>query len=96
METNIELGDTVEDIYTGVKGVAVARTEFINGCVQFSVAQRLDKKNPPLGPELLDISIDSYSLKIIKKKPKPKIKKVKEDDYDNGGPSRRAVRQRGY
>jgi hypothetical protein len=33
--SEIKLGDYVRDKLTGFKGVAVARTEFVNGCVQF-------------------------------------------------------------
>ena len=33
----IKLGEKVTDIVTGVTGIAVARVEYLNGCVQFCV-----------------------------------------------------------
>ncbi len=78
MSEEIELGDVVEDIYTGFKGTVMAKTEFINGCLQFSVV-----------PMTMDVSIDSKSLKVIKKKKKPK-----EDDWESsGGPMTRIMRR---
>ena len=66
----IELGDKVKDIYTGFVGVAVAKIEFINGCVQFTVAPKVDKDNKQSEP----IDIDEESLTVVKsqvrKKPK--------------------------
>ena len=82
----IELGDTVQCIYTGFKGVAVARTEFINGCIQFSIAPKWDGK----APIFEEMSLDSKSLKIIKKKPQSK------EEKSTGGPTQRAAKFRGY
>ena len=64
----IELGDKVKDLVTGFEGIAVAKTEFINGCVQFSVVRQLKKNEKMLENPLGDPSIDSKSLKIIKKR----------------------------
>jgi hypothetical protein len=65
----IELGDKVKDLITGFEGIAVSRTEFINGCVQFGVAKQL-KKGDKVTPETfgLDPSIDSKSLRVVKKR----------------------------
>lgn len=38
--SDIELGDKVEDRVTGLVGIAVARVEYLNGCVQFCVQPR--------------------------------------------------------
>jgi len=87
METEIELGDKVEDIYTGFKGTVMAKTEFINGCVQFSIVPKWTKDKDPM---VMDVSIDSKSLKVIKKA-KPK----EDDDYSSGGPMTR-IQRRNY
>ncbi|KKK97278.1 hypothetical protein LCGC14_2654360 [marine sediment metagenome] len=42
----IVLGDKVTDSYNGFKGTAVARIEYLNGCVQYEVeSSLLDKEN---------------------------------------------------
>ena len=91
METDVELGDTVKCKYTGFKGVVVARIEFINGCIQFIIAPKYDKKNP-----IEDEQIDSQSLIILKKAKKEKIQEEdEEDESSNGGPTKRLKRS-GY
>lgn len=85
----IQLGDKVKCIYTGFTGIAVAKTEFINGCVQFSIAPKWDGKAPLID----EMGIDSQSLKVIKKR---KEEDEDEDYEESGGPMRRAIKQRGY
>ena len=85
MKQEIDLGDKVKCIYTGFTGFVTAKTEFINGCVQFMVAGKWDGKTQ----EIPEISIDSQSLKVVTKKKKP-------EQEDTGGPMRRAFKQRGY
>ena len=87
MVEEIEFGDIVEDIYTGFKGAVVTKTEFVNGCVQWGILGKWDGKSeePPQS------SIDEQSLKIIKKKVKPRKKRE-----STGGPSSRGIRQRGF
>ena len=87
MDFEIELGDKVQDIHTGFTGIVVAKTEFINGCVQFSVAPPWDKKST-LSVE--EVCIDEQSLKILKKKKQP------EEIESSGGATRRGVKMRGY
>ena len=82
----IELGDKVRCKYTGFTGIAVARTEFINGCVQFSVVPSVGKDNKLQE----DVSFDEDSLKIIQPLKKKIIKK------DTGGPMGRSVKMRGF
>ena len=36
----IELGYTVRDVVTGFTGIATARVEYLNGCVQFCVTPK--------------------------------------------------------
>ena len=99
------LGDKVKCKYTGYEGIAVAKTEFINGCIQFSVAQKYDKKNP--GGELIqEIGIDEQSLEIINTKFRRVSKEqeietdemldaLEDEDDETGGPNLR-IKQRGY
>ena len=64
---DIELGTKVKCKLTGFIGIAVARTEFINGCVQYIVLAKFKKKELPL-----EMSIDETSLEIIKSVKKKK------------------------
>ena len=86
MEQEIELGDKVKCIYTGFTGFVIAKTEFVNGCIQFSVVPKWDKSKNPIEQEM---SIDSESLELVSKKEKPKQK-------ETGGPMRTAFKQKGY
>ena len=45
MGKEIQLGDRVKDKITGFTGIAVSRTEYINGCVQYTVAPKVKKGN---------------------------------------------------
>jgi len=82
----IELGDKVKCINTGFIGIATTKMEFMNGCIQYEVAPRVGKDN-----KMLDgVFIDAISLKIVKKKTKPRVKD------DNGGPNHSSIRMRGY
>ena len=88
MGNKIELGDKVKCKYTGYIGYALAKTEFINGCIQFTILPKWDKK----GPNVEGMEIDENSLIVIKKAKKDDD----EEDDESGGPSRLAVKQRGY
>jgi len=93
----IKLGDEVEDLITGYKGIAVARTKFMNGCIQICVASRLPKGQTEY-PKESGVSIDQQSLKIIKRN------KVKCDENhfiekkikSTGGFPTRLSRMRGF
>lgn len=82
--TEIKLGNKVECIYTGFKGTAVARTEFINGCIMFSVLPKKEKKDNKMPEEMV---IDEKSLKLIGSKRK-EVKKSR-----TGGPMRKSYRR---
>jgi len=82
----IKLGDKVRCIITGFTGTAVAKTEFINGCIQWSVLPKGDKTNKM--PE--DMSIDNQSLEIITPKKKPIRKK------ETGGPMKIGMQSRNF
>ncbi len=82
----IELGDKVKCKITGFIGVAVARTEFINKCVQYVVAGKVSKDGKY--PE--EVNIDEQSLQVIGKKSKPKKEK------GNGGPTTIGKKMKGF
>ena len=82
----IKLGDKVRCKITGFTGIVIARTEFINGCIQFNVLPKGEKNNKM--PE--DMQIDQQSLEVIPKK------KIKIERERTGGQTRIGVKQRGY
>jgi len=84
--SNIQLGDKVRCLNTGFKGVVVAKTEFLNGCVQFTIAPKVGKDGKY--PE--EVCIDEGSLEVISKVKR----KIKKDDP--GGPTRMGVGIKGF
>lgn len=82
----IQLGSKVRDKITGFTGTAVAKTVFLNGCIQYIVLSKFNKKEPPL-----EMNIDEQTLEIIK--PVAKKKKKKES---NGGRSTSGFKRRFY
>lgn len=65
---HVELGDTVEDKITGLRGVAFAHTIWSNGCSRVSVQPRELKDGVPVNPT----TIDEKDLRIIETAtPKP-------------------------
>lgn len=79
----IELGDKVKCKYTGFMGIATARTEFINGCVQYAVAPKVGKDNKM--HEGYDV--DEESIIVITKNSSKKKSKKKEQ---TGGAMRKS------
>lgn len=41
--TAVKLGDKVRDAVTGFEGIAVAKTEWLNGCMRVTVQPPIDK-----------------------------------------------------
>jgi hypothetical protein len=69
-----EMGDEVRDRLTGVRGVIVARTEWINGCKRMCVQPRtLDKKGNVVDSEKAKEmeTVDEQQLDLIKAKVEP-------------------------
>jgi len=49
------IGDRVEHRINGLKGIATARTEYLNGCRQFLVQpEKLDKEGKPIEGQWID------------------------------------------
>lgn len=108
VKEQIRLGDKVKCKYTGFTGIVMARTEFINGCVQFIVAEKYDKKKTAPDGMPNEMPIDEQSLVLVDKKlRKPTKQEIAEaeetlkeleneddDDYSStGGPSKRIMRR---
>ncbi len=47
----IKLGNKVRDKVSGFEGIATAKVEFINGCIQFCVKPKITKDNKGKMPE---------------------------------------------
>ena len=94
MKQEIKLGDKVKCKYTGFTGIATARTEFINRCVQFSVTPKWEKKLAIADSLLTEMSIDETSLILIDKKLRVPTKDDEEER--TGGPMNRGRSMRGY
>lgn len=84
----IKLGQRVRCKITGFEGIAIAKSEFINGCIQYDILPRCKNKEKDKIPEA--VSIDQQSLEIIKETKKKIIKKP------TGGPNKLAKLRRNY
>lgn len=86
MNDEIELGDKVKDLISGYEGIAVAKTVFINGCVQFTIVRHKKGERPPIEG---DPSIDATNLIIVEKgclgKQKRKHRLEVEEEEETGG-----------
>jgi len=97
----IMLGDKVRCIVSGHIGIAVARTEFLNGCVQYSVAGKLksgEKLSTEGEPSIDEMCLEVIQKKVIKSKEYEDEKEnvTKEKKKSNGGPVRFIKGMRGY
>lgn len=57
----VELGDMVKDKITGFEGLALEKSEYLNGCVQFEVQPKIDKEGKIPEPS----HIDEQQLEVI-------------------------------
>lgn len=74
----IALGDKAKDSVTGFEGIAVARTEWLNGCIRVTLqSDSLDKEGKPRDGQ----TFDEPQLVVIK------AGKVKCGPRDTGGPA---------
>src|SRR4051812_20866169 len=62
MKTQIKLGNKVKCLITGFIGIAVARVEYINGCVQYGVKAPMAKGSVKLEDPYY---IDAQQLQVI-------------------------------
>lgn len=64
-ESELNLGDLVQDKVTGLKGIATSKTEFLNGCIQVEVTPRLKENDLGAVDKNFGIGIDIQQLKRI-------------------------------
>ncbi|MBL0233212.1 MAG: hypothetical protein IPQ08_06065 [Chitinophagaceae bacterium] len=79
----LKLGDLLQDTVTGLKGIAVARTEWLNGCNRITIQPLLGKD----GKVPDTYTFDEPQLVVIKKQ------KVKKGKSNTGGPLPFKVKQ---
>lgn len=63
-ESPIKLGNTVEDIVTGTRGIAVLKTHYLNGCTAFLVESKLDTQTQSGLKHAADW-VDQTRLKVV-------------------------------
>ena len=67
---NVKLGQKVRDKMTGFTGIATAKIEFLNGCVQIQIKPKAVKKD-----EMPDgVFVDVEQIEILDKKKKKTIR----------------------
>lgn len=66
-ETSLNLGDVVKDTITGFKGVIVARTDWLNGCVRMTV----QPSKLEAGKIVDSVTFDVEQLELVHAKHKP-------------------------
>jgi hypothetical protein len=86
----IPLGSIVEDTVTGMKGTAVRRVIFINGCVYYDVVPK--KKSAMFDDNPTAQFVDGTRLKVIT--PAVVEPRVEVRTRPPGGPSRPVMRQK--
>jgi len=82
----VELGDKVKCKVTGVTGIAVAKTEFLNGCVQWEIQAKASKDGKI--PEAC--STDEQNVKVVKRAA------LRDDKEPTGGRNTGHKVMRGY
>jgi len=84
----IKLGNEVKDPITGFIGIAVAKTEWLWGCIRIGIESKLDKDG-----KIIEIQwFDEPRLEIIGFADKPK--KAEENKKPSGGPQRESSARR--
>lgn len=64
IKKQIELGDAVKDLISGFQGVAVAKTEWLNGCIRWTLQPESMSKD---GASKATETFDAQQLDVIKK-----------------------------
>lgn len=85
--TDIQVGDEVEDIVSGIKGIATTKTTFLNGCVYFEVTTPEDKAKK------VESKVMFTTCTRLKKVGKTALKPITAaGEKPTGGPTTRAYR----
>lgn len=75
--TKVKLGQEVIDTISGFTGIAVGRTEWLNGCVRIMIQPKVDKE----GKMMDNAEFDEPQIAIVDKAPLPR------GASDTGGPT---------
>lgn len=63
MEQRFKLGWRLKDKVTGLQGIAVARIEHLNGCIQYALRPKIDESKSNKIPD--SITIDQTQLEKV-------------------------------
>ncbi len=80
------LGKQVEDTVTGLRGTAIARLVYMNGCVQYQIQPKIVVDGVPVEPKWYD----NEQVKLVSKR-----KAVKNKRTPPGGPPPSSVPHKG-
>lgn len=80
----VENGDKVRDMVSGLEGIVVGETKYLNGCVRFIVQPKINKDGKVPESEW----VDEQQIKILEKKAFQKSKEERKTvDIDKTAPS---------
>ena len=86
VDQTVENGDEVKDLVTGLKGIVIGITEWLNGCARAGVQPQVLKDGKAVDPAWVDLS----QLQVLAKgkvQPNPAIQTVKaKAKKELGGP----------
>jgi hypothetical protein len=71
----VKLGDKVKDRVTGLTGIVIARTDWLNGCIRMTVQPQELKDGKPVDSSCFDIE-ELVLLKAGAVSPKPEEKRT--------------------
>ncbi len=66
--SKIKLGEKVKDIVNGFTGIAISRTEFLNGCIQYQIQAKKLKDNAVNNMDVDEEQLVKVDDGILKKK----------------------------
>ena len=78
----VTLGSKVKDKITGCTGIAISRTEWLNGCVRVGVQPAVLKDGVPVEP----MAFDEQQLEVLKWAEPPNTKAAASNVEASGGP----------
>jgi hypothetical protein len=71
----VQLGDKVKDKISGFTGIAVARTDWLYGCIRITIQPEVSKEGKYVENQTFDepqlVVLKAGAIKDEKKKPKP-------------------------
>ena len=85
--SKIKLGDRVRDSISGLTGIVAARTEYLNGCIQYAVASQDLHDGAPIPFQW----IDEGQLEVLPSDNAPAVKRPASSER-SGGPQQHPSR----